>query len=202
MTELDIGAARFATTLESHWLQMLQEASMAICSPGVLPLTEQFDAVPRLSALLTASLEDLRVAAQEISHLEEALAESRASGEGHLSYYRMLFELSPVPSLVTDRNSDIREVNTAACALLRLGPDSLDRKPLAAFVPRTERHEFRAGLARLALTSGASNWLLSLERHGDSPISVHASVTLLPDRPIGSGALLWHLHPQLDASAH
>jgi PAS domain-containing protein len=198
MTELDVGAARFATTLESHRLQMLQQASMAICSPGVLPLTEQFDAVPRLSALLTASLEELRVAAEEISHQEEALAEWRADTERQLSHYRMLFEVSPIPSLVTDRNSDIREVNTAMCALLRLGPDSLYRRPLAAHVARAERQGFVAGLARLALTNGASNWLISLERHGDAPIAASASVTLLPDRAVGSASLLWHFHPNVD----
>jgi len=202
MTELEVGVVRFATTLESHRKQILQEASMAICSPGVLPLTEQFDAVPRLSALLTASLEELRMAAAEIEQQEATLAVTRADGMRELAYYRALFVLSPIPSLVSDRNSVIHEVNPAMSALLKYSPGSLDRTPLATLVPRAERQEFRLGLTRLELTNGTSDWMLTLERRGDAPITVGASVTLLPDHGSGVGTLLWHFHPRDDRSAH
>jgi PAS domain-containing protein len=195
MIELADSGVGFAAILESQRRKMLQVASAALCPTDKLPITEQFDAVPRLSALLSASLEELKVAEEELAQQHDAIIESQVNQEQQLSYYQMLFDLSPTATLVTDMNASIREANRAACALLRRDNAALYRKPLAALIPRDERPAFRAGLARLSMTEGAHCWAFGLERHTDVPISVSASVCFIPDRQIGSGALLWQIHP-------
>jgi PAS domain S-box-containing protein len=199
MTELAEEVMGFAATVESQRKRMLHRASVTLCPPGALPITEQFDAVPQLSALLTASLEELKVAQEELTQQQEALIESRAQTERLLSYYRLLFELSPTPTIVTDLNAAIRDANRAACALLKRTSSSLNRKPLAALVPPEQRASFRAALTRLELTHGASNWVFSLDRHTDVPVTVNAAVCTIPDRTIGSGALLWQIFPSTEA---
>ena len=199
MPELGESVVEFAATLESQRKRMLQQASIALCPPGALPITEQFDAVPRLSALLAASLEELKVAQEELSRQQEALVESQTKDERLLTYYRMLFELAPTATIVTDLNAAIRDVNGAACTLLKREAHLLHRKPLTALVRREHRQSFRVGLARLAITKGATNWVFALERHTDVPLTVRASVNIIPDRSLGSGSLLWQLHPDTEA---
>jgi len=198
MTELSEGVVEFAATLESQRQRMLRQASVTLCPPSALPITEQFDAVPRLSALLTASLEELKVAEEELTRQQEALVESQAHHERELTYYRMLFDFAPTATIVTDLNASIRDVNRAACALLKREAAMLNRKPLAALLPREDRQSFRAGLARLMITEGATNWLFALDRHTDVPVKVRASVNIIPDRSLGSGSLLWQLLPETD----
>ena len=140
------------------------------------------------------------MAEEEFAQQQETMLETYAENERRVVYYRMLFDYSPIASVVTDLNAGIREVNSAMCKLVRRDERALYRKPLAALVSRDDRHSFRTGLARLEITQGATNWMFSLERHGDLPVEVSAAVTRVPDRSIGSGALLWQLQARVDAS--
>src|SRR4051812_26919457 len=197
MIDLAEGSVGFFGILQSQRRKLLQHASVTLCPSDKLPITEQFDAVPRLSALLSASLEELKVAEEELAQQHEAILESRAGQEQLLSYYQMLFELSPTATLVTDLNGSIREANRAACSLLRRENGALNRKPVAALVPRDERMAFRTAFARLSVANGAYQWSFGLERYADVPVRVSATVCFIPDRKIGSGALLWQIHPNV-----
>src|SRR5690349_9277643 len=135
MTELAHEVVAFAATLESQRKQMLHQVSKVLSPPGALPITEQFDAVPRLSALLAASLEELKVAEEELSQQQETISAGHVRLEQQLNYFRMLFDFAPTPTIVTDLNAAIRDANVAACALLKRDARLLSRKPLAALVP-------------------------------------------------------------------
>jgi PAS domain S-box-containing protein len=151
------------------------------------------DAVPQLSALLSSSLEELRVAEEELVQQNDELVSGRAELERQLRHYRALFDLAPVALLYSDAQGVIREANRAAAALVDREARHLARKPLASLVPRTRRAAFREGLSRLRLTGGAAVWRFALTR-GTASIEVSAAVQLVSDTTLGT-ALLWLLRP-------
>src|SRR5205814_1725272 len=91
-------------------------------------------ALREVTALLATSLEELKVAEEELRGQNATLLEQRAASETRVRYYRELFMQSPVPSFITDLFGTIEEVNLAAGRLLRRDVDLIVRKPFAAIV--------------------------------------------------------------------
>jgi PAS domain-containing protein len=158
------------------------------------PSAEQTNGAPAISALLVSSLEELKVAEEEILCQHDEITASAVAIERQLAHYRQLFELAPVALVVTDLAGAIRQVNGAAARLFRRDPQHLERKPLAALVPRGERALFRDGLSNLSLTVGATDWEFTLERTTDVPIRVSADVHVVPGATGGS-VFHWALRP-------
>jgi PAS domain-containing protein len=130
----------------------------------------------KLSAILVSSLEELKVAEEELLERTEALADLRDELEQRVRGARQLFDLAPVPLLVTDLYGTITEANRACQSLLKRDLAALERQPLARFIPPEERRGFREGLARIVTTDGVSNWRLLLVRPTDAPLRVAAAV--------------------------
>jgi len=175
---------------------VLQRATTLIDAPSDIPFVERFDAIPSLSALLTTTLEELKVAEEELRDQNERLIAQRAASEEHTRHYRQLFLHAPIPAIVTDFYGTIQESNLAAAKLFRREANHLARKPLAALLPPDRREVFRRQLGLVTNTlDGVRDWTLVMQRVGDMPVTVHAAVEVVPD--VGatrSGLLYWMLH--------
>jgi PAS domain S-box-containing protein len=150
-----------------------------------------------ISALLVSSLEELKVAEEELRQQSTALIEQRAANDERTRHYRQLFLFAPVPLIVTDIFGTIHEANHGARHLFHREPEHLKRKPMAVLIPTVDRDEFRRRLARLLEADGPKEWSLNVVRNGDVPVRVRALVTRVPDiGPTGSGMLYWLIWPE------
>jgi PAS domain S-box-containing protein len=175
---------------------VLKRAMTLMEEPADIPFAERIDAIPSLSALLTTSLEELKVAEEELRDQNEKLIAQRMATEEHTRYYRQLFVHSPAPAFVTDFYGTIQENNLAAAKLFRREAKHLERKPLAALLAPERREAFRRQLTLMSKTvEGVRDWVLVMQRVGDVAVTVHAAVEVVPD--VGatrSGLLYWMLH--------
>ena len=142
----------------------------------------------------SVSLEELKVAEEVLIEQNEQLLLSRQDLEFERRRYQLLFELRPDGYLVTDRTGLIREANRAASSRLGVGQQHLVGKPLASFVARSDRDEFRPVLNSLGKATEPRKWEGRLvPRHGE-PFDAALTVAHLVDRggvPVG---LLWQVH--------
>jgi PAS domain S-box-containing protein len=179
---------------------VLQRATTLFEAPGDIPFVERADAIPSLSALLTTSLEELKVAEEELREQNEQLIAQRSTTDEQTRHYRLLFLHAPAPAFVTDLYGTIQESNLAAARLFRREAQHLERKPLAALLAPDRREAFRRQLTLIAKTvDGVRDWPLTMQRMGDVPVLVHAAVEVVPG--VGatrSGLLYWMLHVSAD----
>jgi PAS domain S-box-containing protein len=150
------------------------------------------DTVQALTGLLMTSLEELKVAEEELREQNNVLAELRAAGDMQVHHYRQLFRHIPAPALVTDTYATILEANHAAEHLLRRDAGHLERKPLAVLLHPKSRGDFRARLSRLVTSEDSRHVCLTINRYGDTPVDVEATVSIVPDLgATRSTALFW-----------
>ena len=148
---------------------------------------------PDLDAL-ALSLEELSVAEEELEVQHEELVATQQSAELERLRYRSLFDHAPIPYLVTDREGVITEANHAAGVMLRRRPDHLAGKPLAVFLPLTERGAFRKRLCALDEEEEyTANVVFTLEAKGVLARLVSATVGLVRNRAGGVAELRWLL---------
>ncbi|MDB4876807.1 MAG: sensor signal transduction histidine kinase [Gemmatimonadetes bacterium] len=192
---LDPSAADdMVSTLTTFREDVMQRATTLLRAPDALPFVEQFDALPTMSALLVSSLEELKVAEEELHQQNTVLLTQRADVDARVTHYRQLFLHAPMPAFVTDIFGTIHEVNLAAAHLFRREANHLDGKPLQALLPTETREPFRRQLARLPVETGVADWHMVLQRVGDVPLRVSASVHFVPGvGRTGAGALYWML---------
>jgi PAS domain S-box-containing protein len=181
---------------------VLTRANQLLSVDNPVPLQERFDALPAITGMLMASLEELKVAEEELREQNAALAERRDESEHELVHYRQLFQMLPVPVLITDRFSAIREVNQAASRMFAREANRLERKPLVSMVHADYRDAFRRQLSRVADMDEPTRWQLIFNRLGDVPVVVHATVQAMPDLGAAEGThgtmLVWMLQPEAD----
>lgn len=163
---------------------------------GTVPdsVEEHEDRLPGVSGLLMTSLEELKVAEEELRVQNSVLEAQRAGVDERVRHYRQLFMLLPSPAFITDIYGTIREANLAASLLFRREAQHLERKPLASLLATEYREDFRNQLSRANSGAGIRDWRLILKRVGDVPVEAHATVCLIPDvGPTQSGLLYWLL---------
>jgi PAS domain S-box-containing protein len=154
-------------------------------------------------ALLTTSLEELKVAEEELVQQNEELVVTREAIESSTRHFRRLFEEAPIPYLVTDVVGMIRHANHAAAVLFKRPAELLTGKPLLNFVPLDRRSTFREAINRLQLVDVAHDWRVTLLRHGDGPVPVTIDVRLARGSGPGEDLLCWMLRPAVPSgTAH
>lgn len=153
------------------------------------------ETVPKLTQCLATSLEELKVAEEELldQHLQNE--KSRGEQQQRLEYFRALFHHAPTPLMLTTTDGAIRAANQAASELVMRDIYRLEGKPLTALVPQESRSEFRRQLGLVAQAGGVSNWCFTLLRQADAPIRVEACIQLLPADIVGARAFYWCLRP-------
>jgi len=129
----------------------------------------------RALAELNAALEELRVAAERVAELrrrnEQLQAELR---ERDVKYFE-LFDEMPEPSLLTEPDTTIVEVNRAAVELLNVSQRYLVGKPLSIFVCE-DRAGFLAESGRLVQSRQAAELPLKLRPRERAPLDLRARV--------------------------
>lgn len=144
------------------------------------------------TALLSASLEELKVAEEELRMQNQHLHAGRAEDEQRWRYYRAVFRQLPAAALVTDVRGTILDANAQASVMLGREVRHLERKPLAAMIDRPMREAFRQQLNRAADVDEPLRWSLVIRRTTDVPFRAQATTTLLRDHgPQGACALCW-----------
>ena len=170
---------------------------------GEMPeaVDDRANRLPSVSGLLMTSLEELKVAEEELRTQNAVLESQRAAVDERLRYYRQLFLYLPTPAFITDVYATIREANLAAASLFRREAAHLERKPLATLLANEYREEFRRQLGRAATGDGVRDWRLVVKRVGDVPIEVHATVARIPGvGPTETGLMYWLLMPGASAA--
>ena len=175
---------------------ILTRASALLNDDGTTRNPQEPDAVRGLSGLLMTSLEELKLAEQELRAQNATLAAQRAGIDERTRHYHTLFLHTPAPAVITDSAGAIREANLAAARLFRRDANLLEQTTLGALLPREDRDEFRKRLKRFAEFDGVCDWRLTISRLGDVPMGVHAAVQHVPGLgPSASGVLYWLFSP-------
>ena len=177
--------------VQSEWLAPSRLSEIA--GEWATKLQQWIEREAKLSAILVSSLEELKVAEEELSERVESMAEIRDQLEQRIQGAQQLFDLAPAPLLVTDIYGTITEANRASQLLLKRDFMMLERQPLARFIPVDERRAFRDGLARLIDTNGVSDWRLLLIRPTAAPIVVSAAVQVAKSIGSDQQKLFWSL---------
>jgi PAS domain S-box-containing protein len=160
--------------------QQLAEADARIATlhrestpPGFQPL------MPEVFQELQATMEELRVAGEEMHQQNEALAEAQEHIAAERFRYRDLFESAPDSYLVTDMLGVIRDSNRAAQSLLGRGPRSLNGRPLANFIAEEETRAFRQHLLTAGRFTDREEWEFPLRRPSAGVFPATLTVTVI-----------------------
>ncbi|MDQ3949148.1 MAG: PAS domain-containing protein [Gemmatimonadota bacterium] len=175
--------------------EVLSRAVQVLDSDREVPIDVQPEALRETTALLATSLEELKVAEEELMQQNEELLITREAIEATSRHFRRMFEDAPLPYVVTDVCGIIRHANRAAATLLKRPAELLERKPLLTFVPLDRRGTFRDAISRLQLVDAARDWRVKLLRHGDEPVQVAIDVRLSPGARDGEDLICWMIRP-------
>jgi PAS domain S-box-containing protein len=140
---------------------------------------------------LETTLEELRVAVEELRRTNEALVDSRAEVEVERRRYRDLFDLAPDAYFVTDLTGMIREANRAAIVRFNIEPKFVVGKPLFVFLPKENLASFRAEVSRLRDEMGISEFDLQLKPRRLPPFDASLRVGVVRDALGRPAALRW-----------
>ena len=163
---------------------LLRHTAEVLCPEPSRSASKPSSREAQLSAILVSSLEELKVAEEELTERIAVLAELRDDLERRVRGARQLFDLAPACLLVSDVQGQILDANRSCQMMLKRDSPMLERQPLARFIPSDERRSFRDGLARILSTEGVSDWRFVLSRPTDAPVPVSAAVRVV--RPIGA----------------
>lgn len=170
---------------------MIQRVAQLLDDQAAATREDAYAGGATLPGLLASSIEELKVAEEELRSQNATLIAQRARIDERTRHYRELFLQSPAPTLVTDLFGAIFEANIAAGQLFRRPPDFLVRKPIAVLVPPEKRDAFRRQFGHLS-PDGPRDWHFTISRNGDVPVDVCATVQLVTGLgPTESGVLYW-----------
>ena len=194
----ELDAADTLSALTYCRRMVLQRASTLLDQPAEAPVVDQSQALTNVSGLLMTSLEELKVAEEELREQSDRLVKHQEAMDEAVRHYRQIFQCAPLPVILTDRYGSIHDVNIAATQLLRRDAHHLHHKPLAALVTTPSRDRFRVQLSMMMADDRQREWRLELRRNGELPIEVCATVGFVPDvGPSRSGLLCWMVHPRV-----
>lgn len=142
---------------------------------------------------LSATLEELVVADEELRLQNEELAHAREAVERERQRYQDLFESAPDSYLVTNPEGLIQEANRSAGSILGLSPMFLVGKPIVNFIPQEERRAFRLELLRLTQVDRLQDWTVRLRSRSGKPFDAEITVAAERDRYGKVMSLRWLL---------
>ena len=183
----------FVASFSVHRQKLLHHAAAILpAEGGAVPDAGRLS---KLSQTLVASLELLKVAEEELAEERRRNEASSSAAEKRIAHLRMLFDRAPSALLLTTMDTSIREVNPAAGSILNQDPHRLEGKSLQSLVPAAQVAAFRKELAQVIEMSRVAAWSFTLERRGNLPIPVTASVDVIDDEALGTRALYWNIRP-------
>ena len=78
----------------------------------------------------------------ELEHQNEELRATQQELEISRNRYILLFDLSPIPYFILDKNSLIKDVNISGSKILDIVKKRLINRNISFFIPQKERYEF------------------------------------------------------------
>lgn len=191
-----IGADALISTFAQQRQTLLKHTSEILCGEAIPVARDGREREVKLSAVLVTSLEELKVAEEELVERTEALADLRDELEQQVRGTRLLFDLAPAHLLVTDIYGTIVDANLACQQLLKRDLVVLERQPLARFIAPDERRAFRDALNRVVASEGVNEWRLALVRPTAGPLAVSATVRVVKGAAeAGQHRLFWSIRP-------
>ena len=125
---------------------------------------------------LLATIEELRLADEELRTQSEALADSHDALDQERIRFRELFDFAPDAYLITDLYGTIREANVAASRLLGVEPKALVGKPLPSFFEESARKQFPHQLDQLCDRNRLDDWEMWVHPRRGARTAVSASI--------------------------
>jgi PAS domain S-box-containing protein len=160
-------------------IKFLQQYEIQLSSPHVEPINNALEEIT--AALGNAQLiyEQMQTSLEVSAVIEEELfAQNQEAIAQHQHYYD-LFQFCPDAYLVTDINGLIIEANYAIAQLLKTSQNYLIGKPLAVFIPQSDRQIFRDKLNQLSSISEVQDWEISLCPIDSEPFAAILKVGLV-----------------------
>jgi PAS domain S-box-containing protein len=142
-------------------------------------------------ALITAAVQELEVAGEELATRHAELQETSAHLETERRRYREMFHFAPAGYLQTDSRDLICDVNLAASRMLRIEQQRLIGKPLVGFIPVADRKAFRIQLALLHDGQELHNRQIWLVPRDSDPFEVLVDVTPARDEQSKISGFRW-----------
>jgi PAS domain S-box-containing protein len=176
--------------------QRLMYHAGTVLSPDA-PLDAKPEVVSKLSQMLVAALEVLKVAEQELVEERRITATRKAADQRRMAHQQALFDLAPTALVLTTSDTTLRECSQKACALLGLDQRKLEGKQLIDMVPKAQQAAFREQLAHAIMGRSVAAWSFTLNLTRGLPVVVTASVEVIDDPAIGARALYWQLRPSI-----
>jgi PAS domain S-box-containing protein len=140
---------------------------------------------------LSMALEELQVATEELQEQNQQLLSTREQVEIERKRYQQLFEEAPDPYFVTNAFGVIEEANAAAEQLFNVRRPFLINKPLAVFVIREERSEFRTHIEQLRTQGTLTEWEVQMLPCEQDPFPAGISVSMICDSYGNSTGFRW-----------
>ena len=172
--------------------QRLMYHAGTVLSPDA-PLDAKPEVVSKLSQMLVAALEVLKVAEQELVEERRITATRKAADERRMAHQQALFDLAPTALVLTTSDTTLRECNQKGRALFGVDQRQLDGKQLIDMVPKAQQPAFREQLAHAIMVRAVVAWSFTLNLTRGLPVVVTASVEVIDDPAIGARALYWQL---------
>ena len=176
---------------------LLREAAGVLLEPAADDAQFKVEAYPRLAAMLSSAIEQLRVADDELQRRDHDARLREEEWSRRVARERLLFEESPAVLVVTDTAGTILDANKALRDLLDCDAQRIDRMALAEFIPRDERQAFRNGLTHVLAATRVDDWRFRLvpRRHVAVEVSAAVGIVDCANRLAGTAALCWYLRP-------
>jgi PAS domain S-box-containing protein len=156
----------------------------------VLEAVERKAVVPEMLEELSTVLEELRVSEDELLAHHELITEGWQSVVTRLDQHRMLFELAPAASLITDAVGVIQQANRRAASLLGVDQQFLVGRPLVLYVATHDRQRLWERL-NMVDTGDTETWRLRLQPRGRDPVPVIVATTVACNQAEGNPELHW-----------
>jgi PAS domain-containing protein len=189
----------FLATFSRQRQQLLTRVSESLFpDQAVAPDAARAEA---LGQCLLTSLEELKVAEEEMLNQQLELLSMKAESDRAITYWRTMFDLAPVALMLTTSDAVIRATNQSAAEMLTRDVYHLEGKPFSAIVNQAMRAEFRAQLKHVVAAGGVEAWSMVLDRKTREPIRVEAKVQLIPSALTGTPAMYWAFRPTPEPAA-
>ena len=156
----------------------------AAAEKRLMALTEQHERGDRTDSKLSKTvlrelneaLEELRVAAEHLQLAADDLALARRDAGASAENYRELFDVLPVPCVLTNDQGVVEEANGHASKLLNVATAYLAGKPLLLYVPQRDLY-FR--LFDQVKADGTTHARVMVRPRDRKPFEVHVTVRAL-----------------------
>jgi PAS domain S-box-containing protein len=181
----------------SSKIQKLEQRIEILSYPDAISFSPQ--SIRDLFEEFLVSLEEIRVANEELIQQNESQAIVRKELEAERDQYLELFDQAPDVYLVTDLEGNIQKANRAASSLLNVQQEFLVGKPLLVYIYDQDKKAFHTHLSLLRQGMQVDAWELRLQPRKSEPISMAISFSFMQDnagKPVGLRCLLHDMKKQ------